>query len=544
MNSETALIKTSDTIIDRSKHEMQSRDFLGTLDQYVETSMVPELLAALTTISTGDSTNEWAAIQERLGNLTVSSDVDARLQRIEHSSDTFIARWASLLHGYLVTPDESTKEIAIEEARHHWSIQYQLLHHFRTYDGLPDPPEHFAGGDAVKDGMRGEKDTKERKKFHMSLYSRPQELLSASQRLRNLRNEASGENFAIDTLQSEHDMTPGELQTLIQPLIKPAIDAFHAVITKSSKKNRVGTPQDWDTGYLSDSWENRLFHRVLGDRNVARRLTHTSLPRTPEIDHTMTLLAQTLGFSRELASIHVDNRQRIGKQLDRAININAPFAVAVVLNQRKGTTMFNYLIPFREFGHALHFSMIDPSLPYVMRQSDSAWTEGVGEQVMTHLAIEQLARKYNTPELSVLHTVSDLGSRFACLQYLEFELAWYQTEENPLTLAERIYQKYFPFIQEPNPMWWAVNRYIAEYPLYCANYILADTIASQIIHYGKTHFKDILSPEFGTFLREMCYKPGRSKPWQQLLKEATGEPVNSKYYLQDMWEAMRQLPKL
>ncbi|MBI4225615.1 hypothetical protein HY612_00715 [Candidatus Roizmanbacteria bacterium] len=59
--------------------------------------------------------------------------------------------------------------------------------------------------------------------------------------------------------------------------------------------------------------------------------------------------------------------------------------------------------------------------------------------------------------------------------------------------------------------------------------------------YGRKNCGGILTPDFGDYLRYKVYRPGFSKPWRQLLREATGENLKPVYFQQEMQELSTRL---
>ncbi len=523
---------------DMSVSEPVSVDLLFALDSYISSVYVPEQQAAVKTIATGDNSEQWQAYLHRTEALTVSQHLIDRLTSLSNTSaDPHVSRWAELTLQYLTTSERQTKKQNTEKAKKDWAEKYQLLHYIYDDKTIPDPPEQFFGGDAINAARRKVHDQERRRDMHNAIFASPESFLHIMEVLRISRNALYEDDYATHTLKNSHEMSPQKLHELIELVKYPAVNVMQQVLGNASHDANIHTIKPWDIGYLTDLWSQRHFTKFLKPWDPIAAISHTRIPYTPDIQRNMRELVSMLGFSDAYETIHVDWESRRGKQLDRAVNVDAPFSVHVLINPTNHTTLFDYLTPFREFGHGLHFSMIDPMLPYVMRNSNETWTEGVGEQVFSTLAVEQLARDYKAPLFPAFHAINHLQTIATCLQYIEFELEYYRSDRNPVVIGNEIFKSYFPTVDGDHPLWWVQNRYIAEYPLYCINYVLAAMISSQIIAYGKRHFTDILSKEFGEFLRETCYKPGRRKPWMELLKDATGEDLNPTYYIHDIQEA-------
>lgn len=75
---------------------------------------------------------------------------------------------------------------------------------------------------------------------------------------------------------------------------------------------------------------------------------------------------------------------------------------------------------------------------------------------------------------------------------------------------------------------WAAKIHIGTAPVYYQNYILGELVASQLAHsLGESWTAD---PRTGAFLQESLFRPGARSPWPELIRLATGEPLNPEYF--------------
>lgn len=65
-------------------------------------------------------------------------------------------------------------------------------------------------------------------------------------------------------------------------------------------------------------------------------------------------------------------------------------------------------------------------------------------------------------------------------------------------------------------------------------------IAAQLRAYWLKVGGTLLSREFGEWVRKTCWEPGFSKPWRELLKNATGEDLNPQHFFDEL-EKMKKL---
>src|SRR5437868_5629393 len=111
--------------------------------------------------------------------------------------------------------------------------------------------------------------------------------------------------------------------------------------------------------------------------------------------------------------------------------------------------------------------------------------------------------------------------------------------------------------QDLNALWWSlVEKYqnlkkpegrsepdfgskihIVSAPVYYHNYMMGELFASQVHHaiarevYGGANPSTVLyndNPKVGGFMRKKVFEPGRTLPWNELTKHATGETLNPK----------------
>ena len=87
---------------------------------------------------------------------------------------------------------------------------------------------------------------------------------------------------------------------------------------------------------------------------------------------------------------------------------------------------------------------------------------------------------------------------------------------------------------------WATKLHIATYPVYYQNYQLGELFASQILNYVAekyypgseldqvTFWKN---QEAGEYLKQKVFKPGKQLPWNEMIKDATGETLSAKFFV-------------
>jgi peptidyl-dipeptidase A len=88
---------------------------------------------------------------------------------------------------------------------------------------------------------------------------------------------------------------------------------------------------------------------------------------------------------------------------------------------------------------------------------------------------------------------------------------------------------------------WASKIHFSGAPVYYQNYILGELMASQIESALQAQLPAgaafIDRPDAGGFLTERIFKPGASRDWQDTLRHATGEPLNTGHFMQQFVDA-------
>ncbi len=203
-----------------------------------------------------------------------------------------------------------------------------------------------------------------------------------------------------------------------------------------------------------------------------------------------------------------------------------------------------------ELGHAVYDKYLDPDLPFLLRDvahnssteaiallmgrltRDPAWLSGVMD-VPPARAGGWAAGLREEQRLGLL-----IFMRWA-LVVVHFERALYDNPRrgdlNTLwwDLVER-----FQLLQRPerrDEPDWAAKIHLALYPVYYQNYILGELMAAQIQHALRIEVGGVVNnPPAGEWLRERIFKPGARYPWGEALERATGEPLRTMYFAEQV----------
>lgn len=210
-----------------------------------------------------------------------------------------------------------------------------------------------------------------------------------------------------------------------------------------------------------------------------------------------------------------------------------------------------------ELGHAVYFVYTDRTdLPYLLREMHTVSTEAIAELMggMTKNA-RWLQELVGVPpeEAEKVAEATRLEARLQKLIFarwslvmLHFERALYGDPEQDLDtlwwdLVER-YQKVTRPEGRSAPDW-ATKIHVATVPVYYHNYLMGEMMAAQILEavarevYGGAPVEEVIfygKPEAGAFLIERIFMRGHAVRWDDLVTEATGEPLGPRAFVEQL----------
>jgi peptidyl-dipeptidase A len=204
-----------------------------------------------------------------------------------------------------------------------------------------------------------------------------------------------------------------------------------------------------------------------------------------------------------------------------------------------------------ELGHAAYDKAHNYSAPYLLREPahpfvteavamffgrlsrDAGWMQDMlGLSDAERERIAALTQKYARLKQLIF-------ARWAMVMFF-FEKELYANPDQDLNaLWQRLVAKYqlLTLPQNRNTPDWAAKIHIALYPCYYHNYLLGELLASQWGHYiYSVLLKDGASlanqPQVGRYFREQVFKYGRTLAWNDLISHCTGEPLTSRYFVE------------
>lgn len=201
-----------------------------------------------------------------------------------------------------------------------------------------------------------------------------------------------------------------------------------------------------------------------------------------------------------------------------------------------------------EFGHAVYNKYIDRELPFLLRKpAHSLTTEGaamlLGRLTQDFRWLVEIG-KVPVKEAERLAKALRKQAQRAMLVFIRwglvvvhFEKAMYENPRQDLArlwwdLVERFQRVRRPAGREAPD--WAAKIHIATVPAYYQSYVLGELFASQVeaAIFRTVEVSSLIEHEnVGRFLVETIFQPGAKLHWQDLLRRATGEPLNPKYFV-------------
>jgi peptidyl-dipeptidase A len=212
-----------------------------------------------------------------------------------------------------------------------------------------------------------------------------------------------------------------------------------------------------------------------------------------------------------------------------------------VANERWMSTMLH------EFGHATYDLEVDPALPFLIRQYPHLLATEAIALLFGRLTndAEWLARVAGVHEAEAKQLDAELRAAQAGFMVLfarwvlvvcHFERGLYADPDADhgtrwWDLVERFQLVHRPDDGPALATGWASKVHLATAPVYYQNYLYGELAASQIVAALRRDVGGLVDrPEAGAWLRERVFRPGGSKRWDQLIEDATGEPLTARHF--------------
>lgn len=198
-----------------------------------------------------------------------------------------------------------------------------------------------------------------------------------------------------------------------------------------------------------------------------------------------------------------------------------------------------------ELGHGVYDKYIPQELPWMLRSISHILTTEAMALLMGGQTLDRewlIRIRGLTPEAA--DKVAEPAQKREILSQLifarwvmvvvNFERAMYENPDADLdTIWWELVEKY-QFLKRPEGRSmpdWATKNHIALAPAYYQNYLIGHMVAAQWLGTLEKNGGLIGNPNAGDWFRKNVYGLGATKPWNDALAVATGEPLQVEYYV-------------
>ncbi|MCP4674988.1 MAG: M2 family metallopeptidase [Deltaproteobacteria bacterium] len=247
-----------------------------------------------------------------------------------------------------------------------------------------------------------------------------------------------------------------------------------------------------------------------------------------------------------------DLYEREGKdQHAFCIDIDRQGDVRTLLNVKPTADWMETML--HELGHAVYDKFLDRNLPFNLREAAHILTtEGVAmlfgalgkspTWLVDYAGVDSnLVQKNRGAILEQRRREQLIFARWTMVM-LHFEKALYEDPNQDLNKLWWDYVERFQLLTRPegrDATDWAAKPHFTIAPVYYHNYMLGELFASQLRGVlgekagHKEHNSDLSftgRKDFGEFLVREVFRPGKTKPWPEFVKEATGKDLEARYF--------------
>ncbi|MBI5490071.1 MAG: hypothetical protein HY905_22245 [Deltaproteobacteria bacterium] len=359
------------------------------------------------------------------------------------------------------------------------------------------------------------------------------EVLEDTLRLVSLRKEAAaglgGAGTYADAMLGAEGLPPELLDPLLRELDERTAEAWAEVLRRGREAggDPAATLAPWDVPWLIEK---------LGTIPDERWPKEQALPA----------LSETLrGIGVELEALPIRRREGDFGYGGQTLAVSIPDDVRMMINPLPGWRVWGTL--FHETGHALQgvsttvASPILKGYEWLAGASVPAYAEGMAELLgllvgdraflerRTDLSTEEIER------FLALWRARSLVSVRSRLADVALERALYEEGTDVDAVEHEVAERYLGLaLPLDAPATWAATAFLAAYPCYMQNYVLADLIAAQVLRAVRERFGEgwLDDPAVGAFLREALWSDGETREWTVRVREATGEELSVEAYLE------------
>lgn len=231
--------------------------------------------------------------------------------------------------------------------------------------------------------------------------------------------------------------------------------------------------------------------------------------------------------------------------------------VRVLCNIKKNYKWMGTML--HEFGHAVYDKFVSKQLPWLLREHAHIFTTEAIAMLFGRLAsnpnwMKEMLDISNEEKKAIendchnsLRLEQIIFFRWVQVIY-RFEKAMFEDPDRDLnSLWWELVEKY-QGLKKPkgrNEPDWASKIHIALYPVYYQNYMMGELLASQLYYYINKKVLNnsadesssfVNKKDVGEYLKNLFFSYGSLYKWDKLIKTATGEDLNSDYWIKQFAE--------
>lgn len=265
---------------------------------------------------------------------------------------------------------------------------------------------------------------------------------------------------------------------------------------------------------------------------------------------------EAVGFDIRDLLARADLYEKPGKcQHAFCLSVDRGADVRVLCNVRSDEYWMGTML--HEFGHAVYDQGIDRALPFLLREPAHILTTEATAMLFGRLSKNAawLTRYAGMPEAEA--KAAEAASRRAIRDQLLVQTRW------ELVMCHMERALYRDPAQDLNRLWWdlverfqgvrrpearmapdwASKIHFSVAPVYYHNYLLGEVMASQLQRAIQVQAlaggdgvwaRYVSSPEVGRYLRERLFRTGRSLPWPETVRQATGSELDPEAFLAEL----------
>jgi len=344
-------------------------------------------------------------------------------------------------------------------------------------------------------------------------------------RTRNQRAQRLGYNNFLALVFSINGLSTDEYRGLLQSLDSLTRKPYLNILDRIAAKLNLDQVERWDLGY------------AYADINSA---VDRYLPADSQLGYIKRSL-KDMDLNLDKLPIYFDLLSREGRsEYAFSFPIKPPHDIRILGNLSDG--LLSTYILLHEVGHSVHFASIVQDREFFARNMEGAWAEGMAQSVAAILREKQWLTDYAKlpPQLADSYLASleeqNIINLRLRLLLLDFEFQAYLNPNRDINkLYWDLFEKYLRLPRHSDLRPWAGIIHYTSIPVYMQNYLYADIIAAQNIHFIKENYGNLVAnPRASAFLTQNYFRFGGRYHWRELLERGTDESLNVQYLIEDL----------